>query len=194
MTVTRVASLPVPTLETERLSMRGHTLADFDTMLRMWSDPEVTRFIGGRPQTEEECWARLLRYLGHWSLLGYGYWLVEEKSSGSFVGEAGFLNLRRDIQPPLGDGPEAGWVLSPAHHGKGYATEGARAFLDLARQLHLPSVVAITTPDNLASQNVMRKLGMTPRPELTFDHPLIAPNHPRRQHVLYSLELTEPCA
>ena len=36
----------------------------------------------------------------------------------------------------------------------------------------------------------MRKLGMIPRPELTFDHPLIAPNHPRRQHVLYSLELT----
>jgi len=50
-------------------------------------------------------------------------------------------------------------------------------------------VVAITTPDNLASQNVMRKLGMLPRPELTFDHPLIAADHPRRQHVLYSLEL-----
>jgi RimJ/RimL family protein N-acetyltransferase len=175
MTVTRIASLPVPTLETERLRMRGHTLADFDTMLRMWSDPQVTRFIGGRPQTEEECWARLLRYLGHWSLLGYGYWLVEEKSSGSFVGEAGFLNLRRDIQPPLGDGPEAGWVLSPAHHGKGYATEAMRAALQWGKS-HFGSetVVCLIHPENRSSLHVAQKCGFKPIRQATYkDKPTI---------------------
>ena len=48
----------------------------------MWSDAEVTRFIGGKPLSGEEVWARILRYAGHWSMLGYGYWLIEEKATG----------------------------------------------------------------------------------------------------------------
>jgi RimJ/RimL family protein N-acetyltransferase len=58
-----------PALDTDRLTLRGHGLADFADSLRLWSDPDVTRYIGGRPFTEEEVWSRLLRYAGHWSLL-----------------------------------------------------------------------------------------------------------------------------
>jgi len=160
MNAAHCPSLPIPTLETERLRMRGHTLADFSASLRMWSDAEVTRFIGGKPQTEEECWARLLRYMGHWALLGYGYWVIEEKSSGSFVGEAGFLHLRRDIQPPLGNGPEAGWVLSPSHRGKGYATEAVQAALRWAES-HFASqpVVCLIHPENTPSLRIAQKCG-----------------------------------
>ena len=61
----------------------------------MWADPEVTRYIGGRPFGVEEVWTRLLRYAGHWALLGYGYWAVIEKSSGRFVGEAGLADFHR---------------------------------------------------------------------------------------------------
>ncbi len=63
----------------------------------MWADPEVTRYIGGKPLTEEESWARLLRYVGHWSLLGFGYWVVEEKTTGNFIGEVGFADYKRDL-------------------------------------------------------------------------------------------------
>jgi len=178
--VTSLHSLPIPALETGRLRMRGHTLADFDSIRRLWSDGQVTRFIGGRPQTEEECWARLLRYLGHWSLLGYGYWLIEEKSSGSFVGEAGLLNLRRAIVPPLGDVPEAGWVLSPAHQGKGYATEAVRAALQWADS-HFGSqpVVCLIHPENQSSLRVAQKCGFAPLRQSTFrDQPTIVLERP----------------
>jgi len=83
----------------------------------------------------------LLRYAGHWALLGYGYWVAEEKSTGAFVGELGFADYKRDLQPALPEVPEAGWVLMPWAHGKGYATEAVRAIAlwgdaHFARQAH----------------------------------------------------------
>jgi RimJ/RimL family protein N-acetyltransferase len=175
MNVTDAGSLSIPLLETERLRLRGHTLADFPAYRRLWSDAQVTRFIGGRPQTEEECWARLLRQIGHWSLLHYGYWVMEEKYSGSFVGEAGFANLRRGIEPPLGDAPEAGWVLSPGHHGKGYATEAVRATLQWAEsRLKDQPIVCLIHPDNLPSLRVAEKCGFQPLRQCLFkDQPAI---------------------
>src|SRR5579864_5518349 len=92
-------ALEVPVLETERLRLRGHRLEDFVQSAAMWGDPKVTQYIGGKPLTEEECWTRLLRYAGHWSLLGFGYWVAEEKASGNFVGEVGFADYKRDLQP-----------------------------------------------------------------------------------------------
>jgi RimJ/RimL family protein N-acetyltransferase len=125
-------SLPfvtIPGLTTDRLTLRGHTLADFGDVAAMWGDPDVTRFVGGRPQTEEEVWTRLLRYVGHWALLGWGYWVVRETDTNRFVGEVGFAERRRAIDPPIVSYPEIGWVLTTAAQGRGYATEAVRAAL-----------------------------------------------------------------
>ena len=75
----------IPVLETERLRLRGHTLADFEPLAAMWADPAVVRFISGKPASREESWARLARYLGHWALLGYGFWAIEEKARGALL-------------------------------------------------------------------------------------------------------------
>jgi RimJ/RimL family protein N-acetyltransferase len=88
-------ALDIPILETGRLTLRGHRLQDFPASAAMWADPNVTRHIMGKPCSEEESWSRMLRYLGHWSLAGYGYWLVEEKATGRFVGEVGFADYKR---------------------------------------------------------------------------------------------------
>ena len=122
-------SLPIPLLETDRLLLRGHRPEDFDDCKALWGDPDVTRHIGGRPLSGEEVWTRLLRYLGHWCWLGYGFWVVAEKATGRFVGEVGFADLKRDLEPSLGGDPEAGWVLAPRAHGQGYATEAVQAVL-----------------------------------------------------------------
>src|SRR5271170_6882454 len=95
-----------PSLETERLTLRGHRLEDFVQCAAMWADPHVTRYIGGKPLTEEESWTRLLRYVGHWALLGFGYWVAEENATGSFVGEIGFADYKRDLEPSLKGVPE----------------------------------------------------------------------------------------
>ena len=61
-------------IETERLILHVHRLEDFENMYAMWSDPAVTRYIGGKTFSREDVWARLLRYAETWSLLGYGFW------------------------------------------------------------------------------------------------------------------------
>src|ERR1700744_1056778 len=105
-----------PMLMTDRLRLRAHTVADFESSAAVWGDSEVTRFIGGRPFTAEESWTRLLRCAGHWALMGFGYWAVEERATGKFIGEAGFMDFRRDIEPPVVDIPEAGWAFAPEAH------------------------------------------------------------------------------
>lgn len=154
-----VHRIPVPSFDTSRLTMRGHTLEDFSRTLQLWSDPRVTHFIG-QPQTEEEAWGRLLRYTGHWKSLGYGYWIVEEKITGDFVGEVGFANYKRAIVPSLEGAPELGWVLSPEKSGCGYATEAAMGALAWARA-HWSSqrVVCIIRPEHHASIRVALKCG-----------------------------------
>jgi RimJ/RimL family protein N-acetyltransferase len=116
-----------PVLETPRLKLRSHRIEDFADLAAMWADPGVTRHIGGKPATSEESWTRLLRYAGHWELLGFGYWAIEEKQSGKYIGETGFADYRRVIESDLKDLPEIGWVIASAFQRKGYATEAVQA-------------------------------------------------------------------
>src|SRR5271165_5318949 len=102
------SSLEVPILETERLKLRGHRLDDFIASAAMWADPRVTEYICDKPLAEEESWTKFLRYVGHWSLLGFGYWVVEENATGHFAGEIGFADYKRDLQPSLKGVPEIG--------------------------------------------------------------------------------------
>jgi RimJ/RimL family protein N-acetyltransferase len=106
-----------PPIDTARLTLRGHKAGDIDESAALWADPMVVRHIGGRPFSREESWTRLLRYAGHWALLGFGYWVVRERSSGRFVGEVGLADYRRDLVPAIEGTPEAGWVLAPWAHG-----------------------------------------------------------------------------
>src|SRR6266702_6413802 len=103
---------PVPSIETDRLILRGHRKEDLEACLALWSNPIVTRYTVRMPLSREDVWGRLLRYAGHWALLGFGYWAVEEKSTGAFVGEIGFADYKRNLEPALHDTPEIGWVLA----------------------------------------------------------------------------------
>jgi RimJ/RimL family protein N-acetyltransferase len=149
-----------PAIDTERLTMRCPRLEDFEEALAMWADPKVVRYISGKPSTPEEMWARLLRYVGHWNLMGFGFWVVREKSTGRFVGEVGLADFRRDIQPSLGGAKEAGWALAPWAHGQGFATEAVRAALGWAEGRFGPErVVCLIDPANQASLKVAHKCG-----------------------------------
>ncbi|MCB8877287.1 GNAT family N-acetyltransferase [Acidisoma silvae] len=145
---------------TARLRLTVPTIDHLPACRALWSDPAVTRFIGGVPQTEEQVWSRLLRYIGHWQAMGFGYWVVQTIDGGRFVGEIGFSDYRRDTVPRFDGTPEMGWVLSPEAQGQGFAREATEAALAW-RDAHLPGAetVAIIQPDHAASLRVADKLG-----------------------------------
>lgn len=150
----------IPTLETPRLTLRAHTAKDMEASYAMWSDPSVTRYITGKPATREEVWSRLLRYVGHWAWFGYGFWAIESKSSGRFVGEVGFADFQRGLAPRFSDAPEMGWALSPAAQGKGFATEAVQAAIAWGESFWGPrNMVCMISPENVASIHVAEKCG-----------------------------------
>lgn len=149
----------VPILETERLRLRGHVAADFEAVEAMWADPDVVRYIGGRPSTREESWARLLRYPGMWALLGYGFWAIEEKASGRLAGEGGFADFKREISPAI-EAPEQGWALASWAHGKGYGAEAVAAMIAWGEgHFSRRDFVCIISPENAPSIRVAEKAG-----------------------------------
>jgi len=159
-----------PALETDRLRLRSYRREDFPALVAMWGDPLVMRHVLGRASTEEETWSRLLRYAGLWPLLGYGYWAVEERSTGRFVGDVGFADFRREMTPSFGEAPEAGWVLAAWAHGKGFATEAMRA-AHAWSDAHLERVehtVCMILPENTASIGVAIKCGYAHDGRVTY--------------------------
>jgi RimJ/RimL family protein N-acetyltransferase len=165
----------LPALDSERLTMRVHSAGDLTEYAAMWGDPRVTRHIGGRPFSSEECWHRILRGVGHWQVLGFGYWIVRERSSNRLVGEVGFADLRRILAPSFGAAPEMGWVLAPWSHGKGFATEAVTAALAWAReQWGSRRLVCMIDPDNAASIRVAEKAGFREYARTTYhDSPTV---------------------
>ena len=152
----------VPRLETARTVMRGHRVGDFDASAAMWADLAVVRYITGRPSTRAEAWSRLLRHIGHWRALGFGYWVVEDRQSGEFLGEVGFADYKREIEPPMPFIPEIGWVLAVPAQGRGLATEAVAAAVRWGDDnLAAEKTACIMVPDHAASIRVARKNGYT---------------------------------
>ena len=150
----------IPVIETARLKLRAHRPEDLDACAELWADPFVTRHITGNILTREEVWSRLLRYAGHWRWLGFGYWVAEEKSSGLFVGELGFADYKREIEPSFDSVPELGCVLATHAHGKGLATEALIAVVAWGDEhFQKARTVCLASPENSGSLRVAEKCG-----------------------------------
>jgi len=150
-------------IETERLSLRPYTLADFTPYLAMWSDPENVRHIGGQPLSREDAWNRLLRYAGHWTLLGYGIFAVIEKTSGRYIGETGLADFHRGLGEDFDGAGEAAWIFVSDVHGRGYALEAAQAAHDwFTERMGAARTVCLIDPANQPSLSLAGKLGYEP--------------------------------
>ncbi len=149
----------------------------------MNADPEVREHLGDL-LTREQSDASVARFQAEFDRRGYGWWAVEVRATGEFIGFAG-LDQVDDGMPFTG--VEIGWRLARPAWGHGYATEAASAVLDHGFDtLGLPEILAVTTATNLRSQAVMRRIGMTRNPADDFDDPF-APAGPLRPNVLYRI-------
>ncbi len=153
-------------LRTERLVLREWLPDDADFVLDMYSRWDVQRFIGRVPRLMADR-AEAVERIARWRSLvlpaPQGIWAVTVGEGGRLLGTV----LLHDIPasgaetplPPSGD-VEIGWHFHPDAWGHGYATEAARAVLRHGFDGGLPQVVAVTHPENLASQQVCRRIGM----------------------------------
>ena len=142
----------IPTLETERLIMRGPELRDFDAYAAFYASPRSS-FVGG-PQSAELSWRALALEAGHWSLRGFGRWSVVEKPSDTAIGTVGLWH------PEGFPEKELGWDLFDGATGKGYATEAGLAARAYAYDtLGWTTVVSMIANGNDASARVAARLG-----------------------------------
>jgi RimJ/RimL family protein N-acetyltransferase len=153
---------------TERLILSPYAITDFPDSAGLWGDPEVTRFVGGQPSTETQSWARVLRNIGHWQALGFGFWMVRHRTTGDFVGEVGFGEHRRDIEPSLVGAAEMGWLLAPTARRQGFAAEAATAALAWAATRVARKITCMIDPQNAPSIRLALSLGFVQFAETVY--------------------------
>ncbi|HEX2265188.1 MAG TPA: GNAT family N-acetyltransferase [Solirubrobacterales bacterium] len=154
-------------LETERLVGEPASEEHRDFVVALFGDPEVARWIWpegrkgpGRagPRTPAQAEQLLQRFIADWDSCGFGWWFLRERASGRLVGDVVLQRAEVEGEQVV----EVGWTMMPAHWGRGYATEAARAALAHGfGPAGLDEVVAFTLPHNIASRRVMEKLGMS---------------------------------
>jgi RimJ/RimL family protein N-acetyltransferase len=156
------SAMTIPILTTSRLILRGPALADFPGHAADRADPRVMRYMGkGDLLDEEEAFKGFLSMAGHWAVMGYGTWTVEEKATATRIGAVGFADKKRPSEHPASGAPEMGWSFAAHAHGKGYATEAVNAALDWARDFFGAGArtVCVISTDNAASIRVAQKAG-----------------------------------
>ena len=147
----------IPTLETPRLTLRPFTLDDADPLHHLMDDPEVMRYFPTTdPPGREQVERLVLAQLAHWEKHNYGWWAVELREKAELIGWSGLQYL------PETKETEIAYLMGKMFWGCGLATEGAQEGLKYGFEtLQLARVVALVHPENLASQRVIQKLGLS---------------------------------
>ncbi|MBB5939242.1 GNAT family N-acetyltransferase [Streptomyces zagrosensis] len=168
----------MPELRTDRLLLRRCRESDLEPWAAMNADPEVREHLG-ELLTREQSDATVAVMQAEFGDRGCGWWALEARETGAFIGRVGL-----DEDMPFA-GVDIGWRLMRSAWGHGHATEAALACLAFGFEtLGLPEVVASMTVNNLRSQAVMRRIGMTRDAADDFEDPSV-PEGPLRQCVLY---------
>ncbi len=152
-------------MQTERLQLRLLTEADADFMYVLMNTEGWKQFIGDRGirNAEDALMYMHKAYLPSYTSHGFGFYAVELAGGSSPIGLCGLIK-RAELEDT-----DIGFAFLPEHAGKGYATESALAVLKFAKEeLKLKSIVAITTPDNVLSLNVLRKIGLTEQKTISY--------------------------
>jgi RimJ/RimL family protein N-acetyltransferase len=170
-------------IETDRLVLRPAVDADRPAIAVMNGDSRVGAWLGGvRDRAQSDAFVD--RVMAHDRQHGFGFWVVERKADGRVIGMTGLWWVPPEMN--MAPAVEIGWRFHPDAWGQGYATEAATAALAHGLEaLKLSEIIAFTARTNLASQAVMRRIGMSHDSARDFDHPGLAQDDPLRAHVTF---------
>lgn len=142
----------IPIVETERYRLIAPSLDSFKVYSDFYTDAEASKMYGG-PLTQEQVWARLKADLGSWYLLGFGVWVVQQKSDDCLIGNCGFWQGK-------GWPRELTWWVLPEYRGQGVATEVSKAAIKVAyRDFQWSVVETYMNDENAAARALVEKLG-----------------------------------
>jgi RimJ/RimL family protein N-acetyltransferase len=165
----------IPTLTTPRLTLRPMTFSDWPAYLALFQSPRAA-FMGG-PLGVTAAWGVFCHDIAQWPLFGFGALMIEDRATGTTLGQVGISGGPRFPETELG------WFLYDGHEGQGFATEAALSLCDWAfAHCGLTTLVSYIDPRNAASARVAERLGARLDPEakgqdeddLVYRHP-----HPR---------------
>jgi ribosomal-protein-alanine N-acetyltransferase len=162
------------TPSTKRLIATRLAVEDFDALCALHRDPVVMATLGG-VRSDERTRTYLAHNLEHWAEHGFGLWIFRDRATGAFVGRGGLRHVVLEGQSEV----EVTYALARHAWGQGFATEIARASVDVAFQgLTLQDIVAFAVRENQASRRVMEKVGFS------YERDIV---HEGIGHVLYRL-------
>lgn len=145
----------IPTLSTDRLTLRGASVADFDSYAAMLGD-DRSQYMGG-PFSRQGAWDMLCNMTAQWQLSGFGGWIIDTKDG--FAGEVAIWH------PSHFPEPELGWTVTAQAEGHGYASEAARAALQWYwSHQDADTLVSYVDTRNARSQTLAQKLGAVADP------------------------------
>jgi len=149
-------------------------------------DPDVMKYLGPA-MTRQDSDAAIDRQIALMDKGEPAFWAAATVDDDALIGCIGVKRV--SFEAPFTPCYEIGWRLGREHWSKGYATEGAKAALELAfNQWDMPSIHSFTVPANIKSQAVMQKIGMQRIEDGDFDHPALAKDDPLLKHVLYKID------
>ncbi len=166
----------IPTLHTERLTLRPIAEADFDAVAAFYESEQSSMY--GGPCDRATAWRKFAAWFGHWELRGYGPWAIEQRSTGEFIGWTGLWS------PEGWPEPEITYALLPDHHGQGLATEAAgRALQSAYEDFGWTTAVSVIDDRNAASIALVERLGATAESAVDlFGHPAHIYRHRTPDH------------
>ena len=142
-------------IETERLILRKiDPDRDFDEWAYSMADENTVRYLGTKPMNRAEAWRSMAMAIGHWTIRGYGFFSLEHKETGKWIGRVG------PWYPEGWPAPEVGWTISPKHLRNGYAIEAAKASIHFAfNTLGWSQIIHVILEGNEPSIALANKLG-----------------------------------
>ena len=146
-------------LETNRLILRHQVIEDLGALWALYCNPNITKYIPDAPRTRAEAKEELEWHMnGHPRNPDLGLWATIHKESGRFIGRCGLLPWTIEEHPEV----EVAYTIARDYWGQGLATEAAQSTIQYGfEKLNLARLVSLIEPENIASQRVAEKIGMT---------------------------------
>ena len=149
--------MPTTTLTTPRIRLEPFNDTHFEGLFKLNSDPQVMRYITGKPDTRDDTVAMLERNKARWIESGFSWWSFIELKTHEMIGAGYIQHLERNPANPI----EIGWRLRQDKWQQGFASEAAQRMAAFAfEEIGTDLLYAVCHQENNSSAQVMKKLGM----------------------------------